>query len=190
MKVPNKAITIATNSCCGVVQHKSPLNHPDKILPHQPKNSPLSWLSRKCVSHILFLRVVCLLFYQNVFKFRCQMFRLCRIHSLECHTHVSVSPFAIHRAKQFRRFLWSTQRNLLNSFINFPRDWKINYRFCRECSGCRLLCLSFHSTRSTRRQSRIRHSNDLFHFSASPFTLLPFIARLRFIHKNLQCNGL
>lgn len=74
---------------------------------------------------------VSLLVLSKLFKRCCQMLfaRFCG----ECRTHVSDTK---HRRWAILRSLWSAQRNLLNSFINFPRDWKINYHFCRfPCAG-------------------------------------------------------
>lgn len=38
-------------------------------------------------------------------------------------------------------FVWSAQRNLLNSFINLRADWKINYHFSLSSSASLMLLL-------------------------------------------------
>lgn len=74
--------------------------------------------------------------------------------------------------------LWSAQRNLLNSFINFLPDWKINYHFL--CVGNVVACLLYRSTaRSTAGWNITQHTQT------SPFMVPEWPTRfLTFFHSH------
>lgn len=89
--------------------------------------------------------------------------------------HMSRTRFIF--AKQFCD-LWSAQRNLLNSFINFLPDWKINYHFF--CVEHVVACLLYRSSeRSTVRRKISQHTQ------ASPFMVPEWPTRfLTFFHSH------
>lgn len=89
--------------------------------------------------------------------------------------HMSRTRFIF--AKQFCD-LWSAQRNLLNSFINFLPDWKINSRFL--CVENVVACLLYRSTaRSTAGWDITQHTQT------SPFMVPEWPTRfLTFFHSH------
>lgn len=122
------------------------------------------YLASKSFSHETHNAQICFLLYslvpskKNLFTSCCQMFFI-NVQRKELHRHTCLEHDSSLRSNFV--IFWSAQHNLLNSFINFPCDWKINYEFLPWNFFFRFFsfvfaCLLYHSIeRSTRRHYHV-----------------------------------